>query len=164
MGGHGQTPRLLRPPPLSRSSSQSLQAPSSFLTALNLWALNPSPPPPPVPPPSFLSTQGPILEAEGTALGIVTAIAAPAALAVTFSGPGGHAGALLMAHRQDPSLAAAELALAVEAAALETGVEDSVATAGRWAVAPNAVNSVPREATLEIDIRCAALSWLVQGV
>lgn len=43
--------------------------------------------------------QGPLLEAEGLQLGIVTAIAAPAALRVTFKGGGGHAGALLMPDR-----------------------------------------------------------------
>ena len=43
--------------------------------------------------------QGPILEREVLQLGIVTAIAAPAALRVTFQGSGGHAGALLMPDR-----------------------------------------------------------------
>lgn len=43
--------------------------------------------------------QGPLLEAESTQLGIVTAIAAPAALRVYFKGGGGHAGALLMPDR-----------------------------------------------------------------
>lgn len=43
--------------------------------------------------------QGPLLEAEGLQLGVVTAIAAPAALRVTFKGGGGHAGALLMPDR-----------------------------------------------------------------
>ena len=46
--------------------------------------------------------QGPELEANGTALGIVTAIAAPAALRVRFSGDGGHAGAQLMHRRREP--------------------------------------------------------------
>ncbi len=45
--------------------------------------------------------QGPLLEKEGTQLGIVTAIAAPAALRIFFSGDGGHAGALLMPYRCD---------------------------------------------------------------
>jgi ureidoglycolate amidohydrolase len=97
--------------------------------------------------------QGPELEAEGLQIGVVTAIAAPAALRVAFSGDGGHAGAHLMRRRNDAALAAAELALHVEAAALGTGAQDTVATAGRWEVAPNAVNSVPREASLEIDVR-----------
>ncbi len=43
--------------------------------------------------------QGPLLEEEGTPLGVVTAIAAPAALRVSFSGSGGHAGGLLMPYR-----------------------------------------------------------------
>ena len=47
--------------------------------------------------------------------------------------------------RNDAGLAAAELALAVEAAALGTAAPDTVATAGRVDLAPNTVNSVPRE-------------------
>ena len=43
--------------------------------------------------------QGPFLEREGFQLGIVSAIAAPAALRVTFTGQGGHAGGLLMPDR-----------------------------------------------------------------
>ena len=41
-------------------------------------------------------TQGPELEKEGKDIGIVTAIAAPAAFKVDFFGDGGHAGAQLM--------------------------------------------------------------------
>jgi ureidoglycolate amidohydrolase len=33
------------------------------------------------------------------------------------------------------------------------GVVDTVATVGSWHIQPNAVNSVPREAALEIDVR-----------
>ena len=50
-----------------------------------------------------------------------------------------------IAYRNDAGLAAAELALAAEAAALGTGAPDTVATAGRVDLAPNTVNSVPRE-------------------
>ena len=66
--------------------------------------------------------QGPRLEAEGAAIGVVQAIAAPAALRASFHGDGGHAGAQLMPLRNDASLAAAELALKVEEAVLATGV------------------------------------------
>jgi len=97
--------------------------------------------------------QGPRLEKAGLPIGVVTAIAAPAALTVDFYGDGGHAGALLMHDRHDAGLAAAELALAVEAAALATGVEDTVATAGLVTLQPGAVNSVPRHAHMELDIR-----------
>ena len=97
--------------------------------------------------------QGPELEEQGIDIGVVTAIAAPAALRVSFRGEGGHAGGQLMGRRNDASLAAAELALEIEAAARGTGSEDTVATAGRWEIGPNAINSVPRDASLEIDVR-----------
>ena len=97
--------------------------------------------------------QGARLEAAGVPIGVVTAIAAPAAFTVDFYGGGGHAGALLMADRHDAGLAAAELALAAEAAALATGAEDTVATTGVLTLQPGAVNSVPRNAHLEFDVR-----------
>ena len=50
-------------------------------------------------------------------------------------------------------MAAAELALAVEKATLDTGAIDAVGTAGFLQIGPNSMNSVPREAKLEIDIR-----------
>ncbi|KAK9182767.1 hypothetical protein WN944_025913 [Citrus x changshan-huyou] len=74
--------------------------------------------------------QGPILEEEGTSIGIVTAIAAPASIKVDFEGNGGHAGAILMPNRNDAGLAAAELALAVEKHVLESGSIDNVGTVG----------------------------------
>ena len=97
--------------------------------------------------------QGPELENNGTDIGVVTAIAAPAALQISFKGSGGHAGALLMDRRNDASLAAAELSLAVEKYVKGTDSRDTVGTVGKWNVQPNAINSVPREVILEIDIR-----------
>ncbi len=97
--------------------------------------------------------QGPLLERKGIPVGIVTAIAAPAALRVTIEGAGGHAGAVLMPDRRDAFLAAAEIALAVESAAKATRSVDSVATTGVCNVFPGAVNSIPSRAVLEIDVR-----------
>ncbi len=97
--------------------------------------------------------QGPELEAAGFPIGGVTAIAAPAAFEVTVTGEGGHAGAVLMPKRRDALLGAAELALAVERAALETGSEDSVATVGEIDLYPSASNSIPSRAVLSIDAR-----------
>jgi ureidoglycolate amidohydrolase len=97
--------------------------------------------------------QGPLLEQAGEPLGIVTAIAAPATLRVEFTGPGGHAGTVLMPDRHDPALAAAELMLAVEHAARATGSPDTVATCGLVQVSPGAVNSIARQVRLEIDVR-----------
>lgn len=93
------------------------------------------------------------LERSSTQIGAVTSIAAPAQAVIRFSGLGGHAGALPMAERHDPGLAAAELSLEVEKAALEGQSAYAVATTGRFEVFPGAVNSVPRSATLGIDVR-----------
>src|ERR1700735_3249860 len=61
--------------------------------------------------------QGPLLEREGTQLGVVERIAAPASLRVTLEGAGGHAGGVLMPDRRDALCAAAEVILALEQAA-----------------------------------------------
>jgi ureidoglycolate amidohydrolase len=97
--------------------------------------------------------QGPLLERAKIPLGIVSAIAAPATLKISVEGAGGHAGGVLMPDRHDAFLAAADIALAAEAAALATGALDSVATTGVCHVFPGAVNSIPSRTTLEIDVR-----------
>lgn len=97
--------------------------------------------------------QGPLLEQRGVPIGIVTAIAAPASLRLTIQGEGGHAGAVLMPNRHDAFLAAAEISLALEAAARSTGSIDSVATTGVCEVFPGVVNGVPSRVKLEADIR-----------
>jgi ureidoglycolate amidohydrolase len=97
--------------------------------------------------------QGPLLEKANLPIGVVTAIAAPAALRVTFEGAGGHAGAVLMPDRRDALLPAAKLALAVDAAARATGAIDTVATTGVLDVYPRAINSIPSRTYLEIDVR-----------
>jgi ureidoglycolate amidohydrolase len=97
--------------------------------------------------------QGPLLERAGLPIGVVTAIAAPATLRVELIGAGGHAGTVLMPDRHDPLCGAAEVILAVETAARESGSFDSVATTGVCHVDPGAVNGIPARVTLEIDIR-----------
>ena len=97
--------------------------------------------------------QGPLLERDGIPLGVVTAIAAPATLKIEIEGEGGHAGGVLMADRRDAFVAAAELALAVEAAAKSTGAIDTVATVGICEVFPGAVNSIPSRVRMTADVR-----------
>lgn len=97
--------------------------------------------------------QGSRLEEAGLPIGVVTAIAAPATLRVRLTGEGGHAGTVLMPDRHDPVLAASEIMLATEHAAKSTGDLNSVATCGLVEVLPGAVNSIPREVNLAIDIR-----------
>jgi len=97
--------------------------------------------------------QGPLLEREGIDIGAVEKIAAPAAYRVTVEGEGGHAGAVLMPDRHDAALAAAEIALAVERAAIESESDDTVGTTGVFRIEPGAINSVPSRAVIEIDLR-----------
>ncbi len=97
--------------------------------------------------------QGPLLEREGLSIGLVTSIAAPASLRIWLEGEGGHAGAMLMPDRHDAFLAAAEIALALEAAVKATGAIDTVGTTGVCDVFPGAINSVPSRVRLEVDVR-----------
>ncbi len=102
--------------------------------------------------------QGPLLEKEDIPIGIVEKIAAPSTLRVQLTGEGGHAGAGLMPDRHDALLAGAEIALAVERAALISGSPDTVGTTGVFRIEPGAVNSVPCGAWLEIDLRDTQLA------
>lgn len=96
--------------------------------------------------------QGPVLDAEGRPLGVVSAIAGASRLSVTVTGEAGHAGTVPMRMRHDALLGAAEMALAVEkvAAADRDGM---VATVGRVHVEPGAVNVIPARVVFTIDIR-----------
>jgi allantoate deiminase len=97
--------------------------------------------------------QGPVLEAEGRPVGIVTAIAGGARLTVTFNGTAGHAGTVPMARRHDALTAAAEAVLAVESRC--RGIDGLVGTVGRIEALPGAVNVIPGEARFTIDLRAA---------
>jgi allantoate deiminase len=96
--------------------------------------------------------QGPVLEADGLALGVVTGIAAQKRYAVTMTGIAGHAGTNSMALRKDALTAAAEAVLAIERVG-RSGPADLVATVGRMEVLPGAPNVVPGEVRFSIDVR-----------
>jgi N-carbamoyl-L-amino-acid hydrolase len=97
--------------------------------------------------------QGPLLERERVPLGIVTKIAAPASARITIEGAGGHAGGVLMPDRRDALCAGAELILAIENFARNSGSGDTVATVGMCDVFPGAVNSIPSRVGLSLDVR-----------
>ncbi len=101
--------------------------------------------------------QGPVLEARGLDVGIVTAIVGITRLELRFVGEAAHAGTAPMRGRHDAAIAAAEVVLAVRdlARTLDARGEGYfVATAGVIDVKPNAANVVPGEARLVIDARC----------
>ena len=95
--------------------------------------------------------QGPVLEAENLAIGIVTAINGASRWTLTVSGEAGHAGTVPMALRHDALTAASEMALAIE----RLGAVDAntVATVGRFQVEPGAVNVIPAKVRFTLDAR-----------
>jgi allantoate deiminase len=96
--------------------------------------------------------QGPVLEAEGLALGVVTAIAAQKRLMVRIEGMAGHAGTTPMPLRKDPGPAAAECILALERIC-RAGADGLVGTVGRMTALPGAFNVIPGAVEFSMDIR-----------
>ena len=102
--------------------------------------------------------QGPVLEAEGLDVGIVTHIAGIRRLALTFKGQAAHAGTTPLDLRQDALVSAARFVLDLRGA-LESRPPSRqlvIATVGEIHVAPNAPNVVPGEARLVVDLRSDA--------
>ncbi|MFS9769266.1 allantoate amidohydrolase [Enterobacter chuandaensis] len=96
--------------------------------------------------------QGPCLEQEGLALGVVEAINGARRLNCRFTGEAGHAGTVPMHHRRDALAAAAEWMVIIENATRQQG-GNLVATVGELRCLPGAVNVIPGEVQLSLDIR-----------
>jgi allantoate deiminase len=98
--------------------------------------------------------QGPVLEAEGLPVGVVTAISGATRLNVTLAGMAGHAGTVPMAMRQDALAGAAECIVAIEAQCRsDIGLYGTV---GYLKADPGASNVIPGRATFTIDMRSAS--------
>ena len=95
--------------------------------------------------------QGPVLEAEGEALGVVTAICGIERHTARVTGQAAHAGTVPMALRRDALAGAAELVTSVEARARAT--DGLLATVGALRVQPGVVNAVPGAVDLTVEIR-----------
>ncbi|GKY90242.1 M20 family metallo-hydrolase [Sinisalibacter aestuarii] len=95
--------------------------------------------------------QGPVLEAEGQALGVVTAICGIERHPVVISGETGHAGTLPMHMRRDALVGAAALITEVDRMARAT--PGLLGTVGTLDLAPGAVNAVPREVRTMVELR-----------
>jgi len=95
--------------------------------------------------------QGPVLEAEGAPVGVVTAINGFSRLRVTLSGMAGHAGTVPMGLRRDALAAAAECVLAVER--IGRSEPELVATVGKIEALPGAINVIPGDVMFTIDVR-----------
>lgn len=106
--------------------------------------------------------QGPVLEAENLAVGVVTAINGAARFSVTVTGAAGHAGTVPMALRRDALAAAAEQITTIQTHA--TALPDLVATVGSLSVHPGAPNSIPGRVNYSIDIRAPQDATRTQAI
>jgi hydantoinase/carbamoylase family amidase len=111
--------------------------------------------------------QGSRLERAGSRIGVVTAIAAPIRLRARLGGSADHSGATPMQGRRDALCAAAELVLEVEQAALTESRRQSVATVVAIECRPGAMNVIPGQTALLIDVRgidLSSMKRLVDGI
>jgi allantoate deiminase len=96
--------------------------------------------------------QGPILEDEHLAVGVVWSITGIRHYVVEVVGRSDHAGARPMDTRLDPMAGAAEMILGVLGVALELG-RPAVTTVGKLIVEPNLAPAVPERVTFTLDTR-----------
>lgn len=96
--------------------------------------------------------QGPRLEAADLALAAVSAVNGARRLNCCFRGLAGHAGTVPMAQRQDALSAAAHWMAGIEKLTAAAG-PDMVATVGSLQCLPGAVNVIPGEVHLTLDVR-----------
>lgn len=96
--------------------------------------------------------QGPQLEEEGLAVGVVDGIIGDTWMSVEIRGQADHAGPTPMHTRHDALLVAAGLIQGVNRIAIEAG-DPAVGTVGRLDVQPNVINTVPGAVSMSVDLR-----------
>jgi hydantoinase/carbamoylase family amidase len=102
--------------------------------------------------------QGAVLEHRGIPIGVVEQIAAPHDLRITITGVPRHSGSTPMDLRRDALTGASELVLEIERLARESPSGSTVGTVGVLDVIPGAVNVIPGEVRMDVDIRDSDLA------
>jgi N-carbamoyl-L-amino-acid hydrolase len=100
--------------------------------------------------------QGPILEAIGKRIGLVTSIAAPSRFRIIFTGQADHSGTTPMEMRKDALVAAAQLIEYIETTCRKFSSMAKgrvVGTVGALKIEPGVINAVPGRVELSVDIR-----------
>lgn len=100
--------------------------------------------------------QGPVLEAAGNLIGLVTGIVGQRRYRIIIDGSASHAGTTPMSMRQDALVAAAQITLAVhQIGHTQDDVigGEQVATVGSLELSPNVANTIPGRVELTIDMR-----------
>lgn len=96
--------------------------------------------------------QGPVLEAEGLAIGVVTGVQHMSRHRVVIRGQETHAGPSPMALRKDPVMALGDILPRLYQLATEQG-EDSRVTIGFITAEPGSSNTVPGKVEFTVDLR-----------
>jgi len=96
--------------------------------------------------------QGPILEAEGATIGVVTGVQGMRWYEITFAGAESHAGSTPMPMRHDALLAAARVVAAVHSIAM-AHAPHAVGTVGLIEAHPNSRNVIPGSVFCTVDMR-----------
>ena len=110
--------------------------------------------------------QGPVLEAAGKSVGVVTGIEGKRVFRVTVIGKMGHAGTVPQGERQDAVIAAAAMVTAIGDAVAADG-RGAKFTVGMFNVHPNAPSVIPAKVHFSVDMRHAdavKLSALGDGI
>ncbi|WP_289033185.1 M20 family metallo-hydrolase [uncultured Roseibium sp.] len=95
--------------------------------------------------------QGPVLERENLAVGVVTGICGIERNTLTLHGKTGHAGTVPMQGRRDALVAAARIIFEIQKEAKK--LEDLRATTGTLSILPGAVNQIPEIVSFSLEIR-----------
>ncbi len=106
--------------------------------------------------------QGPVLEADGIAIGAVTGVQGISWTEYSVSGQTNHAGTTPMAMRRDAGIVAARIALAAREIADRLG-PPQVANVGVFDLEPGLVNVVPDRARITVDLRNTSEEVLQQA-
>jgi N-carbamoyl-L-amino-acid hydrolase len=97
--------------------------------------------------------QGPVLEAAGMPVGIVTGVSGCCVLQITLEGTANHSGTTPMPLRADAFAGLARMAAAIPAIADAVGTDQSRITIGKVALHPDEVHTIPGRAEFSVVLR-----------
>lgn len=96
--------------------------------------------------------QGPVLDKEGTDIGVVTGVQGISWREFILTGVSNHAGTTPMSMRHDAGLVAAKIAVFARSLAHQLG-GDQVSTVGHMTFKPNLINVIPNHVVMSVDLR-----------
>ena len=105
--------------------------------------------------------QGPVLEQQGFAIGVVEGVQGICWMEFSFEGTSNHAGTTPMALRHDAGMCAMRCAAFVHELVAQTG-GSQLGTVGAVQLKPNLINVIPSQAVMSVDLRNTDAAQLQQ--